>query len=121
MDIMEKLGQKLDDFIKRDRNYIIGYALWIAGCVLAFISLSAVIAFVPRFYNYFFIIDGDEKLLYLIHRFLVVPAGIGFLGIFRTGSEIVRKNAEHRPDRIWKFYTLLFSVEFVILVLAAKI
>lgn len=121
MDLMEKFGQKLDGFVKKNRNAIIGYALWLAGCVLTFISLSAVISFLPRFYNYFWIIDGDEKLLYFIHRFMVIPAGIVFLGFFRTGSEIVRKNADHRPDRIWNFYTLVFAIEFAVLVLAAKL
>lgn len=118
---MEKFAVKLDAYVKENRNQIIGYFLWLVGCALAFISLSALIALIPRFYGYFWVIDGDEKLLYFIHRFMVIPAGIAFLGIFRTGSEIVRKNANHRPDRIWNFYTLLFALEFVVLVLAAKI
>jgi hypothetical protein len=118
---MENLLNKLEGYLNENRTAIIGYLLWVIGCTFAFISLSALIAFLPRFYGYFWVIDGDEKLLYLIHRFMIVPAGIAFLGIFRTGSEIVRKNAHHRPDRIWNFYTLLFALEFVILVLAAKI
>ncbi len=121
MDVMEKLGQKLDAFLKENRNALIGYTLWVAGCALVFISLSAVIAFLPRFYSYFFWIDGDERLLYFIHRFMIIPAGIVFLGVFRTGSEIVRKNADHRPDRIWNFYGVLFAVVFAVLVLAARL
>ena len=118
---MERWAEKLEAYLKENRNSIIGYGLWIIGCAGAFVSLSAIISFLPRFYNYFWVISGDEKALYFIHRFMIIPAGIAFLGIFRTGSEVVRKNAGHRPDRVWKFYTLLLSLEFVVLALAAKI
>lgn len=118
---MEKLAEKMKAFVEKNQVQLIGYTFWIIGSALALISLSAIISFLPRFYNYFWVIDGDEKALYFIHRFMIIPAGIAFLGIFRTGSEVVRKNAYHRPDRIWKFYTLLFALEFTVLVLAARI
>jgi hypothetical protein len=61
------------------------------------------------------------RFLGFLHRMLIVPAGIGFLAVLRLGYEVVSKNAVDRPDRVWKFFTVLFAVEFTVLFLAAKI
>ena len=106
-----------------NRNRIIGVIFWLLSSVLAFISFNAFITMLGRIYSYFFLTDEyyAARGSYSVQQFAVIPAGLMLLVAVIAGAELISRHAADKPERIWNFYSLIFSLEFIILFLAAKI
>jgi hypothetical protein len=108
-------------FLDNNRNAIIGYGLWLAAGLFAFVPLSALVALLTRLFTYYWAGGDVPRLLLLLRQFFILPMGIAYLVLIRLAFEVVSKHAEDRPERVWRFYTWLIAVEFAILYLAARI
>ena len=108
-------------FLDNNRNAVIGYGLWLAAGLFAFVPLSALVALLTRLFTYFWAGGDVPRLLLLLRQGFILPVGIAYLVLIRLAFEVVSKHAQDHPERVWRFYTWLIAVEFAILYLGARI
>ncbi|MCD4752094.1 MAG: hypothetical protein K8R40_03375 [Anaerolineaceae bacterium] len=113
-----------DEKKKSGKLLIVHFILWLIANVGSFLSMMAFLQIVSRIYGAY-AINGYDLHSYMggvsLRQFMVLPAGLLTMVTFIAGTEAIYRYGRTDPGRVWRFYSIIFGIEFAILFLALKI
>ena len=109
---------------KTGKLLIVHFVLWLIANAGSFLSMMAFLKMASRIYGAY-AISGYDYHSYMggvsLQQFMALPAGLLTMVTFIAGSELIYQYGRTEPEKVWRFYSIIFGIEFAILFLALKI